>query len=116
MYGVLSNKKKPSATDGNSVSLQKRTQKAIGLLRAAGVPKDLDWIAAEGIQSYEEMGTPLTTAQVHPYQFTTSMAQLAEQNGVNIIYGSATNIDQENGAVKSVTYKSKHERRTDHRS
>jgi glycine/D-amino acid oxidase-like deaminating enzyme len=107
MYGVLSNKKKPSATDGNSVSLQKRTQKAIGLLRAAGVPKDLDWIAAEGIQSYEEMGTPLTTAQVHPYQFTTSMAQLAEQNGVNIIYGSATNIDQENGAVKSVTYKSK---------
>jgi glycine/D-amino acid oxidase-like deaminating enzyme len=88
----------------NSVSLQKRSEKAIGLLRAAGVPKDLDWIAAEGIQSYEAMGTPSTTAQVHPYQFTTSMASLAEESGVKIIYGSATDIKQESDAVTSVTY------------
>lgn len=113
MYGVLSKSKSESKNgdkemNGNdSVSLQKRTQKAIGLLRAAGVPKDLDWIAVEGIRSYEEMGTPLTTAQVHPYQFTTSMASLAEERGVNIVYGSATSIDQVNGAVKSVTYTSK---------
>ncbi|KAH7392824.1 FAD dependent oxidoreductase [Pyrenochaeta sp. MPI-SDFR-AT-0127] len=107
MYGVLSKSKGKSETAGDSVSLQKRTQKAIGLLRAAGVPKDLDWIAADGIRSYEEMGTPLTTAQVHPYQFTTSMAQMAEDKGVNIVYGSATRINQENGAVKGVTYTSK---------
>lgn len=113
MFGVLAKHKSAKAdaeTKGkeDSVSLQKRTQKAIGLLRAAGVPKDLDWIAAEGIRSYEEMGTPSTTAQVHPYQFTTSMAQLAEERGVNIIYGSATSIDRdENGAVKSVSYTSK---------
>ena len=107
MFGVLSKKKGPSAANGDSVSLQKRTQKAIGLLRAAGVPKDLDWIAAEGIQSYEEMGTPATTAQVHPYQFTTSMAQLAEEQGVKIVYGSATDIAQKDGAVKAVTYKAK---------
>lgn len=112
MYGVLAkqkNAKGDAETKGkeDSVSLQKRTQRAIGLLRAAGVPKDLDWIAAEGIQSYEEMGTPSTTAQVHPYQFTTSMAQLASENGVNIVYGSATTITQDNGAVKSVSYKPK---------
>jgi glycine/D-amino acid oxidase-like deaminating enzyme len=107
MYGVLSKKKGASAMDNNSVSLQKRTEKAKSLLRAAGVPKDLDWIAAEGIQGYEEMGTPLTTAQVHPYQFTTSMAQLAEEQGVNVVYGAATSINQDNGAVKSVSYKSK---------
>ncbi|KAF2031648.1 FAD dependent oxidoreductase [Setomelanomma holmii] len=107
MKGVLAKKKEANATNGDSVSLQKRTQKAIGLLRAAGVPKDLDWVAAEGIKSYEEMGTPLTTAQVHPYQFTTSMAQLAEDRGVKIIYGSAKSINQENGAVTSVTYASK---------
>ncbi|USP80839.1 FAD dependent oxidoreductase [Curvularia clavata] len=112
MYGVLAkqkNAKGDAAAKGkeDSVSLQKRTQKAIGLLRAAGVPKDLDWIAAEGIKSYEEMGTPSTTAQVHPYQFTTSMAQLASENGVKIIYGSATAITQEDGAVKSVSYKPK---------
>jgi glycine/D-amino acid oxidase-like deaminating enzyme len=112
MYGVLAkNKSAKSDTNGkskeDSVSLQKRTQKAIGLLRAAGVPKDLDWVAADGMKAYEEMGTPLTTAQVHPYHFTTSMAQLAEENGVKTIYGSATSIDQEDGAVKSVTYKPK---------
>tara|TARA_R110002003_G_scaffold214_21_gene16151 strand:- start:18591 stop:19733 length:1143 start_codon:yes stop_codon:yes gene_type:complete len=114
MKGVLAKKKDSNAVDGDSISLQKRTQKAIGLLRAAGVPKDLDWVAAEGIKSYEEMGTPLTTAQVHPYQFTTSMAELAQERGVKIIYGSATSINQSNGAVQSVTYTSKdtHEHHT----
>ena len=124
MYGVLAQTRKSGAKgekageeeeeeegangqsrDSSSVSLQKRTQKAIGLLRAAGVPSDLDWIAAEGIKSYEEMGTPLTTAQVHPYLFTTSMAQLAEEQGVKIVYGSATNIVVEDKTVKSVSYK-----------
>lgn len=103
-YGLLSKAKGDGAAKGDSVSLQKRTEKAKSLLRAAGVPKDLDWVAAEGIKSYEEMGTPLTTAQVHPYQFTTSMAQLAEEKGVKVIYGSAKSINQENGAVKSVSY------------
>ena len=53
------------------------------------------------------MGDPSTTAQVHPYHFTTSMAQLAEEQGVKIIYGSATSINQENGAVTGVTYTDK---------
>jgi glycine/D-amino acid oxidase-like deaminating enzyme len=106
-YGLLGKKQEGKAAKGDAVSLQKRTEKAKGLLRAAGVPKDLDWIAAEGIQSYEAMGTPDTTAQVHPYQFTTSMAELAEQKGVRIIYGSATEIVQSNGAVTSVSYKSR---------
>ncbi|RAR02742.1 fad dependent oxidoreductase [Stemphylium lycopersici] len=112
MYGVLAKQKNAkndadSRNKEDSVSLQKRTQKAIGLLRAAGVPKDLDWVAADGIQSYEEMGTPATTAQVHPYQFTTSMAQFAEEKGVKIVYGSATSIEQDEGAVKSISYKSR---------
>ncbi|KAJ4287600.1 hypothetical protein N0V90_012303 [Kalmusia sp. IMI 367209] len=107
MYGILHKNKAPSSMDKDkldSVSLQKRSEKALGLLRAAGVPKELDWVAAEGIKAYDEMGTPSTTAQVHPYQFTTSMATLAEEQGVKIIYGSATSIGQEVGAVKSVTY------------
>ncbi|KAF2443579.1 FAD dependent oxidoreductase [Karstenula rhodostoma CBS 690.94] len=110
MHEILHRNKAPSSMDNDtldSVSLQKRSEKALGLLRAAGVPKELDWVAAEGFKSYDEMGTPSTTAQVHPYQFTTSMASLAEEQGVNIIYGSATNINQEAGAVKSVTYKSR---------
>ncbi|PSN60292.1 FAD dependent oxidoreductase [Corynespora cassiicola Philippines] len=112
-YGILAKSKSASQSGtGSSISLQKRSEKAIGLLRAAGVPKELDWVAVEGIQSYDEMGDPSTTAQVHPYQFTTSMASLAEEKGVKIIYGSATCIDQENGTVKSVRYTSEDTRET----
>lgn len=104
MYGVLAKKMAANSEKKESVSLQKRTKDARGLLKAAGVPDDLDWVAAEGIQSYEYMGDPSTTAQVHPYQFTTSMAQLAEDAGAKIVYGSAKNIYQSNGAVTGVTY------------
>ncbi|KAJ4989032.1 FAD dependent oxidoreductase [Stagonosporopsis vannaccii] len=108
MYGVLKKEDdKARASNGHGddhVSLQKRSNKAIGLLRAAGVPPDLDWIAPEAIQSYEAMGTPSTTAQVHPYQFTTSMATLAEESGAKIIYGSVTSINRASGAVTGVTY------------
>ncbi|KAF1997230.1 FAD dependent oxidoreductase [Amniculicola lignicola CBS 123094] len=107
--GVLASTK-PSAESkakGNAVSLQKRSEEAKSLLRAAGVPKELDWIAAEALTSYDEMGTPSTTAQVHPYQFTTSMAALAEETGVKIELGAATDIRQADGSVKSVTYKPK---------
>jgi glycine/D-amino acid oxidase-like deaminating enzyme len=96
-----------------SVSLQKRSAKAIDMLRKAKVPEDLDWINPEGITAYESMGDPTTTAQVHPYQFTTSMAKLAEEKGVKIVYGMATQIKQESGTVTGLTYKSKDNDRTE---
>jgi glycine/D-amino acid oxidase-like deaminating enzyme len=98
------------ALNGNneSVSLQKRSKEAIGLLQAAGVPKDLDWLDAHSVSGYEKMGDPSTTAQVHPYLFTTSMAQLAEESDVKVIYGSATSINTgDDGSVESVSYTSK---------
>jgi glycine/D-amino acid oxidase-like deaminating enzyme len=78
-------------------------------LKAANVPKDLDWIDADGVRAYEEMGGPDQTAQVHPYLFTTSMASLAEEAGVKIIFGSVKSIDKDasNSAVKSVTFATK---------
>ncbi|KAF1926547.1 FAD dependent oxidoreductase [Didymella exigua CBS 183.55] len=110
MYGVL----KKAGEDGvsgrseQSKSLQKRDAKALSLLRAAGVPPDLDWIAADAVQSYEAMGSPGETAQVHPYQFTTSMAALAEQSGARIVYGTATHIEKDSSAVTGVRYTPKH--------
>ena len=92
---------------GHSFPLPKRDKNAMGLLASRGVPEDLDWVADDSVKSYSEMGTPKTTAQVHPYQFTTSMAQLAEEKGVNIILGSVLDIDKSGGAVKSVTYQDK---------
>jgi len=89
------------------VSLQKRSVQAIGTLRATGIPRDLDWFAADSVRDYSEMGDPDTTAQVHPYQFTSSMAKLAEEKGTKVILGSVTSIDKPDGVVKSVTYKDK---------
>lgn len=95
------------ANNGGSISLQKRSKDAIGLLRAAGVPNELGWVDPKSVTGYEEMGDPDTTAQVHPFLFTISMAQLAEEKGVKIIYGSATSINTVNGGVESVSYTSK---------
>ena len=93
--------------NGLSFPLPKRDKAAMQRLTAHGVPKDLDWVSAESMKDYNEMGTPETTAQVHPYQFTTSIAQLAEEKGVKIILGSVTEIDRSGDSVKSVTYKDK---------
>jgi len=122
--GVLAESKDVDDDDNDDASdattLPKRTPNAISLLRAAGVPQDLDWLAASGLKRYEEMGTPLTTAQVHPYEFTTSMAQLAQDKGVQIVYGSATSIEEQHddhnhGAVTAVTYTPQGPRKTPHR-
>ena len=93
--------------NGDSISLEKRSKEAIRTLRAAGIPRDLDWFAPETVRDYSEMGDPDTTAQVHPYQFTTSMADLAEEKGAKVILGSVTSIDKSNNTVKSVTYTDK---------
>ena len=53
------------------------------------------------------MGTPATTAQVHPYQFTTAMAELAREAGVTIQTNSPVdkiNYTPSGSAVSSVTY------------
>lgn len=92
---------------GAGTSLQKRDSAAVGKLRAAGIPADLDWFSPDGIRGYTSMSDPGETAQVHPYQFTTSIAKLAEEKGVNIVLGKVTNIDQDSDQVKSVTYTDK---------
>lgn len=75
--------------------------------RVKGVPKDLEWIDAEGLKEYSEMGTPETTAQVHPYQFTTALAELATEAGAEIFLGKATSLNytsSSSSAIESVTY------------
>jgi hypothetical protein len=70
-----------------------------------GVPEDLDWFDQDLLTSYSEMGTPSTTAQVHPYQFTTSMADLAVEAGAKIVLGMATEVNYTlTHGVEGVTY------------
>ncbi|KAL1970283.1 hypothetical protein VTN77DRAFT_5443 [Rasamsonia byssochlamydoides] len=92
---------------GASVSLQKRDSTALGKLRAAGVPSDLDWVVPEGLLGYESMSGPGETAQVHPYLFTTSIAKLAEEKGAKIVLGKVTDIGRSAEGVHSVTYTDK---------
>ncbi|KAF8866044.1 FAD dependent oxidoreductase [Acephala macrosclerotiorum] len=87
--------------------LPKTNKEKKGKAIAAGVPKDLDWFDAEAVKGYSTMGDPSTTAQVHPYQFTISMADLAKEAGVKIIFGSVTAIDSFGGGVRGVTYEDK---------
>ncbi|GAB7366000.1 hypothetical protein MBLNU230_g7326t1 [Neophaeotheca triangularis] len=87
-------------------------------LAAAGVPKDLDWVHPDCLRAYDEMGDPSTTAQVHPLQFTTAMADLAaEKEGVEIKTNSpvkSINYTSDKSSVESVTYTSTSENNTSH--
>lgn len=90
-----------------NVSLQKRSNEAIATLKAAGVPADLDWVSEETKFTYDEMGDPSTTAQVHPFQFTTAMAELAAEEGAEIKVGAAVKgikYSFDGNAVEGVTF------------
>lgn len=86
--------------------LPKTVKKSKGI--AEGIPKDLDWFDDGAVRDYSEMGDPSTTAQVHPFQFTTSMADLAVEAGAKLVLGSVTAIDYLGPqGVQSVTYEDK---------
>ncbi|KAJ5638417.1 hypothetical protein N7528_000807 [Penicillium herquei] len=104
---ALSDKPKKQTGDGQHESLEKRSAAAISKLKAAKIPQDLDWIEPELLRAYESMSGPGETAQVHPYLFTTSMAKLAEEKGVEVILGQVTEIARPNDAVESVSYTDK---------
>lgn len=89
---------------GGSVSLCRQDQISDHQPTAGSCPKDLDWVSSDTVQSYHEMGDANSTAQVHPYLFTTSMSTLAEENGVKVVLGSVLSINQRGSAVESVTY------------
>ena len=101
------NRKGVVPNDVESVSLQKRDKAAFRKIKTGKLPREIDWVAAESFLEYGEMGTPDDTAQVHPYQFTTSMARLAEEKGVEIVLGCVSDIEKGGGKVRSVTYTDK---------
>lgn len=89
--------------------LPKQDADAAALLKEARVPADLDWVDPETVAGYAEMGGPGTTdtAQVHPLHFTTSMAELARERGVDIREGAQVteiHTGKDRRAVESVAY------------
>ncbi|UKZ46297.1 hypothetical protein TrVGV298_000498 [Trichoderma virens] len=63
--------------------LPKQDEAAMELLQDEELPADLDWIDREVVRGWAEMGSPgaTETAQVHPFHFTTSIAELARKGG-----------------------------------
>ncbi|KAI0477285.1 FAD dependent oxidoreductase [Xylariaceae sp. FL0804] len=111
--GAAAGDPKQQAGAGASKGLHKDHKKDARALAALGAPADLDWVdTAEALGSYEAIGTPANTAQVHPELFTRAMAQLAEDAGVRIVTGArVTAIDRDGdddassgGRVRGVTY------------
>ncbi|KAI8633198.1 FAD dependent oxidoreductase [Xylariaceae sp. FL1651] len=87
--------------------LPKQDEAAAALLRPSVLPADLNWIDSELVDEYDEMGLPgyTETAQVHPYQFTSSMADLARSAGAEIrLNAKVTKIGLSRGTVKTVEY------------
>ncbi|KAI0801696.1 FAD dependent oxidoreductase [Xylaria sp. FL0064] len=87
--------------------LPKQDQATTTLMRQSVLPANLDWINSELVDEYAEMGLEgyTETAQVHPHQFTTSMADLAHSAGVDIrLNAKVTKIGLSHGSVKSVEY------------
>jgi glycine/D-amino acid oxidase-like deaminating enzyme len=71
------------------------------------LPPQLDWLDLDAVRDYETMADTGETAQVHPYQFTTALAEMAEANGVRIVYGSALSLNLSGGSkghITGVTY------------
>ncbi|KAI0128283.1 FAD dependent oxidoreductase [Xylariales sp. AK1849] len=91
-----------------SKGLHKDHKKTAKALKKLGAPDDLDWLdTEEALSTYDGMGTPDDTAQVHPELFTRSMAQLAEKKGAEIITGArvtAVNKSQGGKSVESIIY------------
>jgi glycine/D-amino acid oxidase-like deaminating enzyme len=87
--------------------LPKQDKAARDSLRETKLPTDLDWIDGAFVQEYDEMGLPgsTETAQVHPFKFTSAIADLARRGGATIKTGTkVTRIVQINSAVSSIEY------------
>ncbi|GMG24981.1 unnamed protein product [Ambrosiozyma monospora] len=71
------------------------------------LPKDLNWLNASVIQDWNQLGNESTTAQVHPYQFTTFILKQCILTGaVELIIGKVDDIiiDEDSGDCKGVFY------------
>ncbi|TDZ13027.1 putative oxidoreductase TDA3 [Colletotrichum spinosum] len=87
--------------------LPKQDTAAESLLEETPLPRDLDWIDRASVLSYAEMGSPgaTETAQVHPFHFTTSMAALAQEKGVEIrLNAKLTKVVSSADGVSGVEY------------
>ncbi|KAK0615997.1 FAD dependent oxidoreductase [Bombardia bombarda] len=96
--------------------LPKQDAKASDLLQDSPLPAELDWIDGSLVRWYKQMGEDgsgygsTETSQVHPFHFTTAIAALAREKGVDVRIGAkVTRINHSKTAVTSVEYEDRGE-------
>ena len=108
VVGIVGNgEAKAGQGDKEWEKLPKQDTAATSLLGDSPLPADLDWIDPKLIEYYEEMGRrgQTETAQVHPFHFTTSIAELARSAGVDFRIGAkVTKVTTSKDGTKTVDY------------
>lgn len=103
--GVSGGSARSSGKTGRSASLDEAKRTAS---KRSGIPADLDWLDPESLKLYEAMDEPGSTAQVHPYYFTNTLMQLAQEKGAEVVKGRVVDIKYTaKEGVRSVTYHTK---------
>ena len=71
------------------------------VLNLPELPEELDWLDGIGVPR-GVLGTPATTAQVHPEQFTRTLLREACASGATVVTGCVDGLDVEAGQVRGV--------------
>src|SRR4029453_18000034 len=74
---------------------------AQGLKGSYEVPEALAWLDSQGTP-YAVLGTPATTAQVHPAKFTHALLQAALERGAQLRMGCVDGLAVSQGQVRGV--------------
>src|SRR5215510_10922636 len=74
---------------------------AQGLKGSYEVPEELAWLDSHGVP-YAILGTPATTAQVHPARFTQTLLDAAMQRGAKLHIGCVEGLEVSQGQVRGV--------------
>ncbi|KWU42748.1 FAD dependent oxidoreductase [Rhodotorula sp. JG-1b] len=62
-----------------------------------------DWLNKDLLTATDVLGSQETTAQVHPEQFTRAIAEQAQKEGLQIVYGTAEHLERTNDGAYAVT-------------
>lgn len=79
------------SADFRKTTNPKTVSKGKDTSRSAG---EFDWLDREVVKQVSSIGSRETTSQVHPYLFTTSLARLAVEKGVEIKFATVEGISR----------------------
>lgn len=90
----------------NSIEIESNNSNSTEKL-SSHLPKNLNWINDRVINDWNQLGNESTTAQVHPYQFTTFILKQCMATGcVELVIGKIDDvvIDEETGVCNGIIY------------